>query len=62
MRERARVATIDAARDERELQALVDFDLDLSTSSAAASVERDGALATMFDSGTGDVTPAQRRW
>ena len=60
MRERARLATIDAAQDERELQALVDFDLDLYTSFAAASVERDGALATMFDSGTGDVTPAQQ--
>lgn len=60
VRERARLATIDAAQDERELQALVDFDLDLYTGYCAASVERDGALETMFESGSGDVTPAQQ--
>jgi hypothetical protein len=60
VRERARLATIDAAQDERELQALVDFDLDLYTGYCAASVERDDALATMFDTGPGDATPAQQ--
>jgi hypothetical protein len=60
VRERARLATIDAAQDERELQALVDFDLDLYTGYCSASVERDGALETMFESGLSDVAPARQ--
>jgi hypothetical protein len=58
LRERARVATTEAARDERELQALVDFDLDLSTSYCAASTERDAALLDLIEAPLDEARPA----
>jgi hypothetical protein len=58
LRERARIASTEAARDERELQALVDFDLDLTTTWCAASAERDAALVDLIGAGPDQAMPA----
>ena len=58
-RERARVAVSEASREERDLQALVDFDLDLSTGYCAATAEQDAALATMLTSPSDEMASAR---
>jgi hypothetical protein len=59
-RERTRVALSEATRDERELQALVDFDLDLSTGYCAASAEQDAALGSLLTLPSDQVASARQ--